>query len=146
MKGTGWKSNTRCSVTELLQIVTRNHRWLFCQAGHLYVTDHAPITWLIMHWSRNWSCTDHLADHALITWLIILSSVDWSYTDHVTDHALIYHVLVTWLSCTEYVAEHALFRWLITHLSRDITCTDHVALMHWSRGWSYTAHVSDHAW
>ena len=50
---------------------------------------HAPITWLIMHWSRNWSCTFHLADHALITWLIIHWSRDWSCTDHVTDHALI---------------------------------------------------------
>ena len=36
-----------------------------------HVTDHAPITWLIMHWSRNWSGTYHLANHALITWLII---------------------------------------------------------------------------
>ena len=24
-------------------------------------------------------------------------------------------------------------------------CTSHVAIMHWSRGWSYTDHVTDHA-
>jgi len=92
------------------------------------VIDHALITWI--------SCTDHVADHTLFTCLTMHWSRGWSYTAHVTDHALI-----TWLSCTEYVAEHALFTWLITHLSRDITCTDHVALMHWSRGWSYSAHV-----
>ena len=97
-----------------------------------HVIDHALITWI--------SCTDHVADHTLFTCLTMQWSRGWSYTAHVTDHALI-----TWLSCTEYVAEHALFTWLITHLSRDITSTDHVALMHWSRGWSYSAHVTHHA-
>ena len=61
-----------------------------------------------MHWLRGWSYTDHVTNHALITWLIMhcsrcyhslitwLSchwSRDWSYTDHVADHALI-----PWLS------------------------------------------------
>ena len=50
------------------------------------------VTWLSMHWSRNWSCTNHVPDHALIAWLIIHWSRDWSCTDHVTEHALI-----TWL-------------------------------------------------
>ena len=43
MKETGCKSNIRCSVTELLQIVTRNHSWLFCQAGHLWRGHMEPL-------------------------------------------------------------------------------------------------------
>ena len=64
------------------------------------------VTWLIMHWSRNWSCTDHGAGHALMTWLIM----QWSRS---------YRVPVTWL---------------IIHLSADWSCTDQVAIMHWTRG------------
>ena len=52
-------------------------------------------SWLIMHWWRNWSCTDHVADHALITWL--------SCTDHLAGHAMI-----TQLPCTGHVTDHAL--------------------------------------
>ena len=67
------------------------------------MADHALITKLIIHWSpdcactdhvaehqwsRGWSCTDHVIDHALIIWLIMHWSRGWSYTDHVTDHAL----------------------------------------------------------
>ena len=37
----------------------------------VHVSDHALITWLIIHCSRNSSCTDHVIDHALITWLIM---------------------------------------------------------------------------
>ena len=37
-----------------------------------------------MHWSRDWSCTDHVTDHAQITWLIM----HWSCG---------YHALLTWL-------------------------------------------------
>ena len=37
---------------------------------------HALITWLPMHWSRGWSCTDTVTEHGLITWL--------SCSDHVT--------------------------------------------------------------
>ena len=37
-----------------------------------------------MHWSRDWSCTDHVTDHALIMWMIM----HWSRG---------YHALLTWL-------------------------------------------------
>ena len=33
--------------------------------------DHALIMKLIIHWSRDCACTDHMADHAMIMWLII---------------------------------------------------------------------------
>ena len=40
---------------------------------------------LTMHWSRGWSYTVHVSDHALITWLIIHCSRNWSCTDtHIT--------------------------------------------------------------
>ena len=42
---------------------------------------HAVIPWLIIYWSRDWSCRRHVA---IMHW-----SLGWSYTDHVTDHALI---------------------------------------------------------
>ena len=92
---------------------------------------HVLVTWLIIHWSRNWSCTDHVADHALITWVVMHWSRGWSCTDHVTDHALI-----TWLSCPAYVADHTMFKWL--------PCAGHVTdhalimwlIMHWWRGYN----------
>ena len=119
----------------------------------------ALITWLIMHWSRDWSCTDHIIDPALITWLIMHWSRDgsctdhvaimhwslgWLYTDHVPCHAQMtwlitwlimhwssgYHALITWLTCTDLVVDIRLFTCLI---------------MHRSRGWSYTADVAVHA-
>ena len=101
---------------------------------------HVLITWLIMHWSSNWSCTDHVADHALITWLIIHWLRDWSCTDHVTDHARI-----TWLSCTDHLAGHTLITCLVMHRLHDWSCTDHVtdhSLITWL---SCTTHVADHA-
>ena len=103
---------------------------------HIIVgNDHVAI----MHWSRGWSCTVHVTDHVLITWLIMYRSRG-------------YHALITYLSCTEHVADHTLIMWLLLHKSRDCTFTDHViegndnvAVMHWSRGWSCTAHVTEHA-
>ena len=107
----------------------------------------------ILHWSRGWSGSDHLAimhwshdcarlimcisytghmtHHALITWLII----HWSGGYHALITWLIihwsrsYHALITWLSCTEYVADLTLITWLHMHLSR---------------GWSYSDPVADH--
>ena len=38
---------------------------------------HALITWLIMHWSRGWSCNDHETDHTLITWLCLHWPCGW---------------------------------------------------------------------
>ena len=114
---------------------------------------HALITWLLIHWSRGWSCTDPVADHTLIMKLIIHWSRDcmhWSHdfacTDHVDDHALINHVLVTWLSCTDHVA--------IIHWSPGWSCTDHMAddalitllIMIWSRGCASSGHVSEWRW
>ena len=40
-------------------------RCLIMQWSCIY---HVLATWLIMHLSRDWSCTDHVTDHALITW------------------------------------------------------------------------------
>ena len=57
---------------------------------------------MIIHWSRDCACTDHMADHALITWL--------SCTDHDTDHTLI-----TSISCTDHMTAHALITWMIIH-------------------------------
>ena len=55
-------------------------------------------------------------------------------------------------SCTDQVADHTRITWLILHWSRVyhtlitwLSCTVHVAIMHCSRGWSYTDHVIDHA-
>ena len=73
--------------------------------------------WLDIHWSRAWSCTDHVADHALITWLIMHWSRVWSCTDHVAR----------------------------MHCSRGWSCNDHAATMYWSHDWSCTDHVTDHA-
>ncbi|MDI3349727.1 hypothetical protein DCBHLPFO_00637 [Mycoplasmopsis arginini] len=89
-----------------------------------------------MHWSRNWSFTDHVADHALNTWLIMHRSRDWSCTDHVaimhcsrgwscSDHAATMYWSHDW-SCTDHVIDHALITWLIMHSSCDWSCADHV--------------------
>ena len=93
----------------------------------------------ILHWTRGWSYTDHGTAHALITWL----QMHWSRS---------YHALITCLSWTEHMADHTLITWLPMHYSRDCKCTDHVvvgndhvAIMHWSGGWSCTAHVTEHA-
>ena len=135
-----------------------------------HVTDHALITWLIMHWSRGY--------HALITWLVIHGSCAWSCTDYMTDHALNtwlimhwsrgYHALLTWLimqwscsydvpvrwliihplgdgPCTDHVADHTLISCLVMHRSRDKSWTYHIAIMKWSPGWKCTDHVADHA-
>ena len=83
------------------------------------------ITWLCMHWSPGWSCTDHLADHALMTGLIMHWSRSWSYTDHVTLHDLI--------------------TWLIMHWSPGWLCSDNLAIIHWSLDWSCTLHLPYHA-
>ena len=73
--------------------------WISLQSKGLSYTDHVPghalITWLIMHWSRDWSCNDLVSDHALITWLSCIA--------HVACHAVI-----TWLSCTTHLADHAM--------------------------------------
>ena len=88
----------------------------------------ASITICWMHWSRGWSCTDHLEDHALITWLITHSSCAWSCTDHLADNALITKLIIHWshyCACTDHVADlftyttaglflESLFHWL-TH-------------------------------
>ena len=90
----------------------------------LALAEHALITWLIMHWSRDWSCNDLVSDHALITWL--------SCTDHVAimQWSRGYHAQITWLFMQWTHSYHILVTWLI---------------MHWSRGWSCTDHVTDHA-
>ena len=108
-----------------------------------------------MHWSRNWSCTDHVADHtlitwlimhwsrvyhALLTWLILHWSRAWSCTDHVTNHELITWLNIHWSrdwSCTDHVTDHALITWL--------SCTDHVAIRHWSRDCAWTDDIPVHA-
>ena len=43
------------------------------------MADHALITKLIIHWSRDCACTDHKADNSLITWLIMHWSRAWLY-------------------------------------------------------------------
>ena len=52
-----------------------------------------------MHWSRDWSCTDHVTDHAQITWLIM----HWSR---------VYHTLLTWLIMQWSRSYHVLVTWL----------------------------------
>ena len=96
-----------------------------------HMTDHALITWLHMHWSRNcrqWS----RGYHALLMWL----SMPWQGS---------YYALLTCLSWTEHMADHTLITWLHMPWSRDWWCTDHVAIMHWTRGSSYIFHVTAHA-
>ena len=152
-----WQLSSRSAgrnLTAQLAIVKQMSRQESCSsAGPYHVTEHPLFTWLIINWSGDWSCTDHVA---IMHW-----SRGWSCTDHVADHARI-----RWLSCTDQVAimhwsrdcpctdhvdDHTLFTWLIIHWSRDCTCTDHVivgndhvAIMHWSPGWSCTDHMADH--
>ena len=113
-----------------------------------HVTDHALITWLIMHWSRGY--------HALMTWLIMHLSYDWSCPDHVAilhsslgwsyTHLGTDRALIKVLSCIDYMTPHALITWMIIHWSCDRHCSDHVAIMHCSRGWSCTVHVATMYW
>ena len=128
-----------------------------------HVTDHALITWLIMHWSGGY--------HALIILIAFISvgvisasevSVNdtyaaqdssanllatdevaimqcwcfWSCNEHVTEYGLIAK-----LSCTDHMAAHAMITWLIMHWS----CTDLVAIMHWSLDSACNNHMDDHA-
>ena len=46
---------------------------------------------MIMHCSRDWSCTDHVTDHASITWLIMHWSRNWSCT------------YLKWASCKQHM-------------------------------------------
>ena len=59
--------------------------WLIMQWSCTY---HVLLPWVTMHWSRNWSCTDHLAYHALIMWLIMCWSCLVSHTDRVPLEAM----------------------------------------------------------
>ena len=59
---------------------------------HWSRVNHALNTWLIIDWSHEATCTDHVADHTVITWPIMHWSQSWSFTDYVTVHALI-----TWI-------------------------------------------------
>ena len=56
-----------------------------------------------------------------------------------------YHALITWHSCTDHVADHTLLTRLIMHRSRLYHALITWLPMHWSRGWSYTNHVTDRA-
>ena len=67
-----------------------------------------------MHWSRGWSCTDHVA------------IMHWSRG---------YHALITCLIMICSRSYHVVGPWLFMHWSRNWSCTDHVAIMHWSRGY-----------
>ena len=124
---------------------------------------------MIMHCSRDWSCTDHVTNHALIIWLSCTHYVaivhwsrgwsywsrDWSCTDHVyimhwshdcpcsehvDDHTLIMWQIMQWSR-----GYHALIKWLIILCYWNWSCNDHVATMYWSGEWSCTDHLIDHA-
>ena len=123
---------------------------------------------IIMHCSRDWSCTDHVNNHEVITWLSCTDHVDimhWSVADHTRITWLImhwsrgYHALITWLSCTDHETDHALITWLsctahvadhamITQLPCSGHMTDHALItqliMHSSPGLSCIDHVTDH--
>ena len=77
---------------------------------------YALITWLDIHWSRAWTCTDHVADHVLITFLIVHWSRELTCTNRVA-----YRALIRLLSCIDLVADHTLITWL---------------RMHWKHGYS----------
>ena len=98
-----------------------------------YMTSHALITWIIIHWSRDWSCTHHVTHQALITWLImhwllhmaLFHSVLWLnqysivYTHHslfirssVDGHLGCFHVLVIVNSAARDI-EVCVFFWII---------------------------------
>ena len=117
--------------------------WSRDWAGPDHVAEHALITWLSMHWSRDWEAlitwlrgTDYVTERrlsrdweALITWLCRQWSRGWAGTDIVTEHALI-----TWLRGTDHVTErHWLRDWeaLITWLRG----ADHMTERRWSRGY-----------
>ena len=84
-----WSRGYYALITGLHMQCSRNcrqwsrgyHALIMCLSCTEHVADQTLITWLIMHWSRGWSCTNHFVDHALIR--------GGSYTDHMTDHALI---------------------------------------------------------
>ena len=133
----------------------------------VHLSDHALITWLIIHCSRSWSCTDYVAimqcsrgwscnDHvANMYW-----SRDWSCNGNVIDHALItwlimhwlrgYHALLTWLILQWSCSYHVPVTWLIMHWSLNWSCTDNEGdhtlitwlIIHWSCDWSCTDHVA----
>ena len=112
-----YAADEQAGITQLswqlsLSWVDRNH----AAQQALITWHHELFRWLIIHWSRDWSCTDPMTVHTLITWLIM----HWS-----SGH----HALITWLSYTDYVT----------------SCTDQVAIMHWSRDCACTDHINDYA-
>ena len=98
-----------------------------CSAGN----NQALITWLIMHWSRDWSCTDHVA--------IMHCSRGWSGNDHIATT----YWSRTWL-CTDHVTVRALITWLIMPWSRGYNALITWRIIHCSRAWSWTDHVTNH--
>ena len=103
------------------------------------MADHALVTWLIMHWSRDCACTDYVTDHALTICL--------SCNDLVADHTLIPWLIIHWSR-----GSPALITWLIAvirllhmHWSHNWSCNDYMAIMQWSRCWSFNDPVTDHA-
>ena len=105
--GTNWESRADIYVT-----YTHICYW------HLYTT---LCTQLSRPWSRDWACTVHVGDHTPITWLIMHCSRGWSCNDH----AATMYWSHDW-SCTGHIIDHALFTWLIMHWSCDWSCADHV--------------------
>ena len=72
----------------------------------------ALITCLIIHWSRDCTCTEHVADHALFSWLIM----HWSSG---------YHPLITWLiihwSCDWSCRVFTTYSFIYHHLTNILT-------------------------
>ena len=79
-----WAGRNHAAHLAIFKQLSRQESSTSVGPGH--VTLHALITWLIMRWSRGWSCTDRLTDHALVTWL--------SCTNPMADHTLIILSLV----------------------------------------------------
>ena len=82
--------------------------------GPGHVTQQALFTWLIIHWSRDWLCTDHMA--------IIYWSLDCACIDHVDDYTLITWLIMHWscdCPCNDHVDDHTLITLLIKNWSRD---------------------------
>ena len=94
-----------------------------------------------MHSSRCGSCSDHVAENTVITWLIMHWSREWS----VTDQMAITH-LSNDCSCTHHVDDHTLTMWLIKHWSLGYDSLITWLRLQWSRCWLYTYHGIDHAW
>ena len=133
-----WSRGYYALITGLHMQCSRNcrqcsrgyHALITCLSCTEHVSDQTLITWLIMHWSRGWSWTNHFVDHALIR--------GWSYTDHMTDHELITWVRMHWSrgwSCTNHVTDHALIMRLIVHYHEAVHALITCLVIHWSPYW-----------